>query len=317
MSQELKNKIDKGESGDDLLKGQGGISGQGGSQSDMGGMTPPDMGGSQGGMQGGMGGQSGSTDMTPPDGFGGGQGGMTPPDGFGGGQGGMSDMTPPDGMNGDQGGMIMPDDNQSDDSSQKGKGGFSEELGGMAGALMSSGDCKLTINGGTLKVDAYGDGLDSNGDIEINGGTTLVNGPQMNGNAALDYGEQGTAKVNGGVVLMVGSSGMAEDFSGGSQPFNLSSASGSSGQVVRIQDASGKVIAELTATKAFQVVYSSAPSYTTSSTYNIVIGGQTSTSFTPSTTASQVSKMGGGMGRMQGGSQDSSGQQDNMGGGRR
>lgn len=44
-------------------------------------------------------------------------------------------------------------------------------------------ECLLTISGGTLKVNASGDGLDSNGNLIIEGGEIYVSGP-TNGETA-------------------------------------------------------------------------------------------------------------------------------------
>ena len=68
----------------------------------------------------------------------------------------------------------------------------------------------LTINGGTVYVNAGGDGLDSNGNIYITGGTTYVDGPTNSGNGAIDYGDAGCEfKITGGTLIAVGSAGMA------------------------------------------------------------------------------------------------------------
>lgn len=48
----------------------------------------------------------------------------------------------------------------------------------------------MVINGGYVHVLAGGDGLDSNGDLTINGGEVYVDGPSDNGNSAIDYGEK-------------------------------------------------------------------------------------------------------------------------------
>ncbi|MBR2811498.1 MAG: carbohydrate-binding domain-containing protein, partial [Solobacterium sp.] len=67
----------------------------------------------------------------------------------------------------------------------------------------------LIVNGGILYVDAAaGDGLDSNGTITFNGGTVHVLAAASNDNCAIDTVSGYT--VNGGTVLALGSSGMAE-----------------------------------------------------------------------------------------------------------
>ena len=45
---------------------------------------------------------------------------------------------------------------------------------------------ELNISGGLVYVDSQGDGLDSNGNMTIDGGTVLVNGPTNSGNGAID-----------------------------------------------------------------------------------------------------------------------------------
>lgn len=72
---------------------------------------------------------------------------------------------------------------------------------------LSNYDFLLDIEGGSWTINADGDGVDSNKDIVINGGTTLVFGSVNNGNSALDY--EGTCTVNGGTLLCVGMNGMA------------------------------------------------------------------------------------------------------------
>ena len=74
----------------------------------------------------------------------------------------------------------------------------------------------IKITGGTLEVDAEGDGLDSNGSIFLSGGTVYVNGPVSDGDGALDY--NGGADITGGTIIAVGSSGMAQGFSDSSAP---------------------------------------------------------------------------------------------------
>lgn len=68
-----------------------------------------------------------------------------------------------------------------------------------------------------MKINASGDGIDSNGDLYLEGGTVLAEGPAEGGNGALDY--NGTGTISGGTILAVGSAGMFQTFSeNSSQP---------------------------------------------------------------------------------------------------
>lgn len=76
------------------------------------------------------------------------------------------------------------------------------------GGGMGNDGSRVLISGGVLTVDAEGDGIDSNGDLTITGGTIVVHGPTRSGNGALDA--NGTITVSGGTVVAAGSAGMAE-----------------------------------------------------------------------------------------------------------
>jgi hypothetical protein len=69
-------------------------------------------------------------------------------------------------------------------------------------------DYWVYINGGKVYVNAGGDGIDSNGSIAMTGGVLLVDGPTMDGNGPLDY--MGTFNISGGMLVAVGSIGMAQ-----------------------------------------------------------------------------------------------------------
>ena len=129
--------------------------------------------------------------------------------------------------------------------------------GGAGGMGMGDENCLIQINGGYTVLDAAGDGVDSNGSVEVTGGVLLVNGPTSSGDGAFDYDL--TATVTGGTVLMVGSTGMAQNFTSGEQPFVFATASGSAGQSVAIVDADGTVVASMTAAKQFGMVLATQP----------------------------------------------------------
>lgn len=152
----------------------------------------------------------------------------------------------------------------------------------------------LVVYGGKVVLDSQGDGVDSNGNVEINGGTLLVNGPSGDGDGAFDY--DGEATISGGTVLMAGAVGMAQSFTGGTQAFALVRASGSAGNVIEATDADGNVIATLTATKAFGCVLVSGAGVSDGDTITVSVDGAATmaTASTTGTSGIATGGMGGG-----------------------
>ena len=158
--------------------------------------------------------------------------------------------------------------------------------------LDQAGDVKIVIDGGTLTVDADGDGLDANGSIEINGGTVIVNGPSTGANGALDYDD--TATLNGGTVLFVDGGVMTSGFSNtSSQAFLMASIQGTSGSTVEVVDSSGKTVTSLTASKTFSTVLISSPDLKDGEKYTIKVGSNSTTA----TASKQAANIGGGPGQ--------------------
>ena len=113
-------------------------------------------------------------------------------------------------------------------------------------------NCILSVNGGEVYINAAGDGVDSNGWVYFNGGETIIDGPTNNGNGALDSGLGIT--MNGGTVIAVGSSGMAETLGDDSAINNVSiylSATAVAGTKITIKNSSGDIILEYTSVKTF------------------------------------------------------------------
>ena len=73
-------------------------------------------------------------------------------------------------------------------------------------------DFSLTVNGGTLRVNAGGDGLDSNGALTFNGGTVIVYAADDQDNSPFD--SDGAFTINGGTLLGVGHAGMTQTATG-------------------------------------------------------------------------------------------------------
>lgn len=139
---------------------------------------------------------------------------------------------------------------------------------------------ELTITGGAVNVNADGDGLDSNGNITVEGGTIIVNGPTGSGNGALDYGTEngGSCTVSGGIVLALGSNGMAETFGQTSTQCSFRHGFESSygaGDEIVILDAAGNELFRHTAVKSGGSVVFSAPELTQGGVYTLRAGEQT------------------------------------------
>lgn len=129
--------------------------------------------------------------------------------------------------------------------------------------------CSITISGGSLKIDAGGDGIDSNGSLTVTGGETYVEGPEDSGNGALDYA--GTAEISGGILIALGSSGMAQNFSSASnQGAMLVNVSGSSGSEISVKDSSGATLATYTSSKQFTSAVISCPGIQEGGEYTVL-----------------------------------------------
>lgn len=150
----------------------------------------------------------------------------------------------------------------------------SGELSGTMNEAPDSGNnvsCLIQINGGYTVLDASGDGVDSNGSVEITGGVLLVSGPTSDGDGAFDY--DNSATVSGGTVIMVGSAGMAQNFTSGTQAFSLDSISGSAGEAVVVCDSESNVLASFAPSKAYSTVLVSCPGFEDEASYQVVVGG--------------------------------------------
>ena len=192
----------------------------------------------------------------------------------------------------------------------------------------------LDIEGGTWTINSGGDGVDSNKDIVVNGGTTIVYGPTNNGNGALDY--EGTCTVNAGDLLCIGSSGMAMAPSSGTyvmfgaggqmggmggqmgqpgqmgqQPGNMggqrgqmtqttqSNVSITAGSTITIKDASGNTLIETTSPKAANNVMFASDALTSGSTYILYVNDTQAATTTAATGNGQGGMQPGGNGGQQ------------------
>jgi len=141
-------------------------------------------------------------------------------------------------------------------------------------AFAANEDAYIRITDGYLYIDASGDGLDSNGNLYIDGGTILVNGPTSGGDGALDY--DGTAEITGGTVIASGSAGMAQGFSESSTQNSMLvyySEVQSANTLLNLSDADGNTIVSFAPSKDYQTVVISTPDLKSNTTYALSSGG--------------------------------------------
>jgi len=144
---------------------------------------------------------------------------------------------------------------------------------GPGDKFAASGSYLLAIKGGDITVNAAGDGLDSNGAIEMSGGNVLVYGPTANGNGALDY--DGTFNITGGFLAAAGSAGMAEAPSDTSSQYSILMTypeTQAAGTTVVLKDSEGKAVATVTPAKAYQTIVISSPDLKQGASYTLYAG---------------------------------------------
>ena len=150
--------------------------------------------------------------------------------------------------------------------------------GGMppGGQEESDPSLQIILAGGTLTIDAEGDGIDSNGTVTISGGSLVVNGSVHDGNGPLDA--TGDITITGGTVWALGTSDMLQGFAQGSTQASITAnIAGTAGQTLIILDANGKEVARQTVNKDFQAVIMSSVDLVDGQTYTIQVEGTTQT----------------------------------------
>ncbi|MDO4154855.1 MAG: carbohydrate-binding domain-containing protein [Clostridia bacterium] len=144
----------------------------------------------------------------------------------------------------------------------------SAENGRFGGDPFSGSSGTLNITGGTVYINASGDGLDSNGDVNQSGGTVVIDGPTNSGNGALDYG--GTYNMTGGTVVAAGAAGMAMTISDSSSVYAVTvGANGAANTAVRVCDSDGNEVLAFVPQKAFQTVVIATKDFEKGETYTV------------------------------------------------
>lgn len=186
----------------------------------------------------------------------------------------------------------------SDDGFNAAGGNDNSQQGGFGGGdpFASDDSASITVSGGSIYINADGDGFDSNGSATMTGGTMYIDGPTNSGNGALDFGSEFI--VTGGTLIAAGSSGMAEKPADSSTQTTIQVDVGdqSAGSTLTVKDSSGKEILSYSPAKAYQNVVISSSDLTVGQTYSICVDGEEVTTIeTTSTVTSQGgNNMGGG-----------------------
>lgn len=188
------------------------------------------------------------------------------------------DFTPGDGQTPPE----MPDSDNTDDSTSSGfgKGGFGG-FGGFGGGgnggfnEPAEDGVYIKIFGDNITLSGGNDVLDSNGTLEITGGTITVNNPNM-----VVYGEpdciidvNGTATVSGGTFIAYsrGATSASQAFT---VPYITSSVT-ESGASVTVKDASGQTVIEIASAEKCSTLYIASDMLTSGETYTVTVGSTT------------------------------------------
>ena len=165
---------------------------------------------------------------------------------------------------------------------------------GGGGGTFEVVDAAINISGGTVTVNAEGDGIDSNGTATFSGGTVTVNGPAAGGNNALD--SNGDLLLNGGTVTAGSTADMFEAPSSASTSGYLKITDSSAltqGSTVQVADSSGEVVANYKiTTSGVQLVLVSNKNIVKGQSYTVSVTSG-SVDAVSTTAASGASELGG------------------------
>ena len=160
-------------------------------------------------------------------------------------------------------------------------------------------DISVNISGGKVKIVPGGDGIDSNGNLNVSGGTIVVDGPSDGGNAPIDY--DGTATITGGTVFASGNSGMFQGFDENSSTqssiIDYLDQNAKAGESITITDANGKeVFSSSDTTQSFNTFLYSSSDLKEGKKYTVKVGS-TSKSVTVSKKTNTIGTRSQGMGQ--------------------
>ncbi|WP_051540258.1 carbohydrate-binding domain-containing protein [Clostridium ihumii] len=150
--------------------------------------------------------------------------------------------------------------------------------------LIADGDITISSGGGSanssskseelsIKDKMKGEKFDPNASINMTDGVVIVNGPENNGNGALDY--DGKCEVSGGTLIAAGSLGMVQTPSDSSKQntLNISLTSQEANTLVNVKSESGEEIITFAPSKSYQSLVICSPNIKSNEKYLVSVGG--------------------------------------------
>ena len=182
-----------------------------------------------------------------------------------------------------------------------------DSTGGRGGDRFSQASSHyIRITGGVVDVCGGADGIDSNGNVFLDGGTVYISGQSMGMDGAIDL--DGAFTVTGGTLITAGSVISPQASSTQASLLVSYTAQNASGSIVTLKDENGSTIAEYTSRIAFGASGFTSPNLVIGQTYSIWVNNEKRIDVTLSGVVTAVAEGGGayniggfGGGRGQGG----------------
>ena len=154
-------------------------------------------------------------------------------------------------------------------------------------------DCHVHITGGSVYLNTDGDGIDSNGSLEVSGGVLFISGPTDRDNSAIDFESKGV--ITGGTVAAAGAAQMAVNFSEQSTQCSVLVDTGmqKGGSVIELKDSSGNEIINYIPEKDYECVLISSPELAVGQSYVLKAGDHEEAILIDAVISGMTSGMGG------------------------
>ena len=183
----------------------------------------------------------------------------------------------------------------SDDGINAAGGNDGSSMGGRPGMnSFSSSTGNVGINGGEIYINASGDGLDSNESISMTGGKVYIDGPENDGNGALDY--DSTFNMTGGILMAAGSSGMLQSISPSSTQYCITVVTSSyqnGGTEFVLKDSNGAEVISYIPSKKYNSMVVCTPDIKNGETYTAYLDGKEEGSAEVTSILSNIGNSGG------------------------